>query len=340
MKRTQGRSVLMIYTGGTIGSELNRSSGSLRPVQFERVMEFIPEVAQLEIDVDVHSFAEPVDSSDMNPLIWKDLAGLIRSNYHRYDGFVILHGTDTMSYSASALSFMIENCGKPVIFTGSQLPVNQIRSDARENLITALEIAGGNTGVREVCIYFEYKLFRGNRSIKMSSEHFDAFVSPNYPILGEAGVHLKIYDDYLLKPEEKEVLFKDQLEDSVFALRIFPGISLKRIEYILNDPELKGLILQTYGSGNCPTDPAFTRIIREAVDRGMFIGNVSQCPGGNVIPSLYEAGIHLEKAGVCGLGDMTTEAAVTKLMWLSGYRTEESELRALMPLNLRGEIST
>ena len=320
MTNTEKPHILLIYTGGTIGSFRDVQTGSLKPLPFSNIRKLLPEIEQLDIGLDHLSLRNPVDSSDMDPDIWAELAGLIEKNYADYDGFVVLHGTDTMAYTASALSFMLRGLRKPVIFTGSQLPVNIIRTDGRENLVTALEIAalktGGHPAVREVCIYFEYKLYRGNRALKVSSEHFNAFDSPNFPPLAEAGVHIDLNTKYLRKGSGKALTVFKNVCREIAVVKLFPGMNPQVLASVLHTPGLKALVLETFGSGNASAKPEFLDVLAGAVRQNIIVANVTQCMSGKVEQGLYETGRGMESVGVIGAGDMTTEAAVTKLMYL------------------------
>lgn len=313
--------ILLIYTGGTIGMIKDFETGALKAFNFDQLLERIPELHLLDCSIDTYSFDEPIDSSDMNPEHWITIAEVIEKNYNHFDGFVVLHGSDTMSYTASALSFMLKNLAKPVILTGSQLPIGDLRTDAKENLITAIQIAGlqqNNQPVfKEVGLYFEYKLYRGNRTTKISAEHFNAFTSPNLPHLAESGVHLKI-NEHLLEdfyPNAPLQIHKE-LEANVFVLKVFPGINQAVLEAVLNIAPLKGIVLETFGSGNAPTEFWFINALQKAIDRGVKIVNVTQCWGGSVDMGKYETGTALKQIGVVSGHDITTEAAITKLMVL------------------------
>ena len=336
--------LLIIYTGGTIGMVHDRNTGSLVPIDFRYISEHVPELKKFGYDLHSVSFEPAIDSSNIDPSVWIRMARVIEENYDRYDGFVILHGTDTMAYSASALSFMLENLSKPVIFTGSQLPIGLLRTDGKENLITAIEIAAasehGNPAVPEVCIYFDNKLSRGNRTTKLSAEHFDAFSSPNYPYLAEVGLHLKYNKGYINRPQRnrKLIVHKD-FNTNVAILKLFPGISSNFIRAITGTRGLKGIIIETFGSGNAPTYEWFTEELLKFLKKGGIILNVTQCHGGSVEMGLYETSRHLLSAGVISGRDLTSEASVTKLMFLLGrYQTREEVIKGLNK-SLAGEIT-
>ena len=338
-------SVLLIYTGGTIGMIHDAETGELKPFNFNQLFAEIPELKKFEMDIDSYAFETPIDSSNMNPKIWVELANLIRANYDCYDGFVILHGSDTMAYSASALSFILENLGKPVIFTGSQLPIGTIRTDGKENLITAIEIAGakenGKPIVPEVAIYFEYALYRGNRTKKISAENFEAFDTPNYPKLAEAGVHIKYNRAAIRHPNPGTKLHVfESWSNEVGFLKLFPGISEYFFRSVLSQKGLKGIILETYGSGNAPHEPWLQNALKEAIDNSLVVVNVTQCSSGKVDQRKYETGSHLEKVGVISGKDITAEAAITKLMLLLGDELLSVEhVKEQLQQNLRGEVS-
>jgi L-asparaginase len=340
---TKKSSVLLIYTGGTIGMMQDARSGELKPFDFKSLSKQIPELQKFDIELSSISFKHPIDSSNMHPDVWIELAGMIGKNYHRYDGFVILHGSDTMSFTASALSFMLQNLSKPVVLTGSQLPIGIIRTDGKENLITAIEIAGskknGRTLVSEVCIYFEYKLYRGNRTFKYNSAHFDAFKSPNYPALAEAGVTISYNTAALLKPSKKALKVHTNLNNDIAVLKLFPGISKKITAAILHAPGIRAVILETFGAGNATTQDWFIRELKSVIDKGVVVLNITQCLEGKVIQGMYETSSHLKKLGVVGGADMTFESAVTKLMFLLAQPLSHQQLIKQLQTNLRGEMS-
>ena len=336
-------SVLLIYTGGTIGMVQDVRSGELKPFDFKLLSKQIPELNKFDIDLSAIAFEEPIDSSNMHPDIWVELAEIIEKNYQQHDGFVILHGSDTMSYTASALSFMLENLNKPVVLTGSQLPIGIIRTDGKENLITAIEIAGakekGESIIKEVCVYFEYKLYRGNRTFKYNSAHFDAFKSPNYPILAEAGVTIHYHKNACLKPGKKALKIHTALDNDITVLKLFPGISKKITAAILNTPGIKAVVLETFGAGNASTEDWFINELKKAIDRKIIILNITQCAEGKVIQGMYETSAQLKKIGVISGGDLTFESAVTKLMFLMGQKLSHQKTIALLQKNLRGELT-
>lgn len=340
---TKKSSVLLIYTGGTIGMMQDARSGELKPFDFKSLSKQIPELQKFDIELSSISFKHPIDSSNMHPDVWIELAGMIGKNYHRYDGFVILHGSDTMSFTASALSFMLQNLSKPVVLTGSQLPIGIIRTDGKENLITAIEIAGskknGQPLVSEVCIYFEYKLYRGNRTFKYNSAHFDAFKSPNYPALAEAGVTISYNTAALLKPSEKALKVHTHLNNDIAVLKLFPGISKKITAAILHAPGIRAVILETFGAGNATTQDWFISELKSVIDKGVVVLNITQCLEGKVIQGMYETSSHLKKLGVVGGADMTFESAVTKLMFLLAQPLSHQQLIKQLQTNLRGEMS-
>ena len=337
------RTVLLIYTGGTIGMVKDKESGVLVPFDFDDLLQKMPELNNLDCNIQPSTLIDPIDSSNIQPEYWLQLATKIEEVYDDYDGFVILHGTDTMSYSASALSFLLENLAKPVIFTGSQLPISDFRTDAKENLITAIQIASDYNSdneavIQEVGLYFENKLYRGNRTTKINSEHFEAFGSLNYPALAESGVYLN-YNKHLFPEKRTENLkvYKG-LNQNVAMIRLFPGMTVSVLDAIINVEGLKGLILETYGSGNAPNKKWFVDSIERAIKKGIVVVNVTQCPAGMVDHSLYEVGLQMHKMGVVGGKDMTAEAAITKLMFVLGNEKFSKNPEKWLRINLRGEL--
>jgi len=337
-------SILLIYTGGTIGMVKDFKTGSLKAFNFKNLLDRIPELQLLDCNIDTVTFKKPIDSSNMKPEYWVRIAEIIETNYNKFDGFVVLHGSDTMSYTASALSFMLENLAKPVIFTGSQLPIGDLRTDAKENLITSIQVASmqykGKPTIKEVCLYFEYKLYRGNRTIKLNAEHFQAFASLNYPDLAESGVHLKINYEYLFKPNlRKKLKVNKNLDENIAILKLFPGISKAVIESVLNSANLKAVILETYGAGNCTTEKWFIDILKITISQGIHIINITQCSGGSVMMGHYETSSTLQKIGVISGKDITTEAAVAKLMYMLGQNISGNTFKTIYEAPLRGEMT-
>lgn len=332
--------VMIIYTGGTFGMTYD-AKGVLIPFDFSLILEQLPSLRNLFLEITVVSFDHPVDSSNIQPVHWKMIAEIIFENYSEQDGFVVLHGTDTMAFTASALSFMLPGLAKPVIVTGAQLPISQPRSDARENLITALEIASakdhGKPRVPEVCIYFDYELLRGNRSKKVESMHFDAFKSENYPMLAKAGVTIDYNDSAIHKPGDEKIQLRARFDTNIAILKLFPGIDKQIVDSILNAKGLKAIILETYGSGNAPSSDWFIDSLKAAIRQGIILVNISQCPGGTVVQGKYETSKSLAEIGVLSGEDMTMEAGVTKLMILLGEQGVEST-RKNFKQPLAGEI--
>lgn len=318
-------------------------SGALKPFNFKKLIKNIPELGQLDCIIDTVSFDKPIDSSNMNTDHWVTLANIIGDRYQNYDGFVVLHGSDTMSYTSSALSYMLENLCKPVIFTGSQLPIGDLRTDAKENLITSIQIAALQENnvpvVQEVCLYFEYKLYRANRTTKINAEQFQAFASPNYPPLGESGVHLKLNREYLSpKTRFKNLTVHTEMDRNVAVFKLFPGFNRPLLKNILGIPGLKVLILETYGAGNAPTDDWFLTDLKEALNSGLHIVNVTQCSGGSVRMGEYETSEALGEMQILNGKDITTEAAITKLMYLLGSNVSAKSFKTIFETSLRGEM--
>jgi L-asparaginase len=335
--------ILLVYTGGTIGMIKDYDTGVLKAFNFDELLQNIPELKILEHEINTLSFDEPIDSSNMNPECWVDIAETINDNFEAYDGFVVLHGSDTMSYTASALSFMFENLTKPIIFTGSQLPIGDLRTDAKENLITSIQIAGlqknGKSVISEVGLYFEYKLYRGNRTTKINAENFQAFASLNHPPLAESGVYLSVDYSALWKPNRRQkTKLNKGFNNDVVVLKMFPGIKASTVDYILSKPGLKGVVLETYGSGNAPSDDWFLDILEEKISKGLYVVNVTQCIGGSVVMGQYETSVRLKKIGVVSGKDISTEAAVAKLMYLLGKYLSPKVFKTIFETSLRGEM--
>ena len=337
--------VLLIYTGGTIGMNRNPQTGALEPFDFKHLLINVPELEQFDLEIDTHTFNPPIDSSDMTPARWTELSHIIADHYEDYDGFVVLHGTDTMAYTASALSYMLENLTKPVIFTGSQLPIGQLRTDGKENLITSIEIAAakdeqGHARVPEVGIYFNGHLLRGNRTTKQSAEEFNAFESFNYPHLVDAGVNITYHSERILKPEWDKLMTPHfRLDNNVIIFSLFPGIREDLVRHIIATPNLKSIVMRTFGSGNAPQRPWVIQALKEATRNGKVVVNISQCMQGAVEMSRYDTGFQLQEAGVISGRDATVESAVTKLMFLQSHYDDPAQVSQLMRKSLRGEIT-
>lgn len=346
MIRREKSSILLIYTGGTIGMKEDPSIQALRPFDFSQILEEVPELGKFAYRIDSYTFDPLIDSSDIEPSSWQALASIIEERYDQYDGFVVLHGTDTMAYSASALSFMIEGLTKPVIFTGSQLPIGVPRTDGKENLISAVEIAAakdqeGNAIVPEVCICFDNVLMRGNRTTKINSDNFRAFRSENYSPLAEAGISIRYNTGLIRKPESWNTrpVFHKSLDTRVSILKIHPGITPQVVRNILCGPESRAVILETYGAGNAPSKEWFLDLIREADRMGKIILNVTQCMAGSVNMDIYATGKFLKQSGVLSGYDSTTESALAKLFFLLGEFQDNGKVKALLETDIRGEIS-
>src|SRR5690606_6620604 len=335
--------ILLLYTRGTIGMIKDFDTGALKNFDFKELLNHIPELKLLDCNIAPMSFEEPIDSSNMNPEAWVEIADIIEQYYEEMDGFVVLHGSDTMSYTASALSFMLENLNKPVILTGSQLPIGDLRTDAKENLITSIQIASlqeeGAAVIKEVCLYFEYKLYRGNRTTKINAEHFEAFASMNYPPLAQSGMHLVVNREALLKSNpNKNLRVHKKFETGIIIMKMFPGMTASAVEHILAYPELKGLIIAAYGTGNVTNETWFIDSLRKIIKQGIPIVNVTQCAGGSVNMGLYETSTDLKKIGVTSGKDATAEAALAKMMYLLGKGVAADEFKNVFETPLKGEM--
>ena len=341
---TYDNNVLLIYTGGTIGMNRNPQTGALEPFKFEHLLSNVPELAQFSTHIATYQFTPPIDSSNMSPRLWIELTHIIADNYDKYDGFVILHGTDTMAFTASALSYMLENLSKPVILTGSQLPIGQLRTDGKENLITSIEIASakhpdGRAIMPEVGIYFNGHLMRGNRTTKQSADNFNAFESFNYPHLADAGVNISYREDLILKPDySKPMTPHFRLDNNVIVFTIFPGIREDLVRHVIATPNLRSIVMRTFGSGNAPQSPWLIKALKEASANGKTIINISQCMAGSVEMGRYDTGYQLKSAGVISGHDSTVESAVTKLMYLQARFSDPEKIRHYLNRNIRGEM--
>lgn len=342
-KKTRSTSVLMIYTGGTLGMVYDTKSRSLVPFDFDQILVNVPELHRLEFELTILTLPKPIDSSNIKPETWIELAQIIKANFEDYEAFVVLHGTDTMAYTASALSFLLENLSKPVILTGAQLPIGIARTDARENLLTALEIASaeinGRPVVPEVAIYFNSYLLRGNRAKKKESSQFNAFRSENYPALAEVGVTIDFNFPFIqtFRPD-LPLIVHEKLDEQVVILKLFPGINQMIVHNVLNTKGLRGVVLETYGAGNAPSDEWFLEELHHATKNGVVIVNVSQCDGGRVLQGHYQTSSKLKDIGIASGSDMTTEAAITKLMFLLGQETEPERVKYRLENNICGEL--
>ncbi|MDR2824195.1 MAG: asparaginase [Prevotellaceae bacterium] len=342
---TTKNSVLLLFTGGTISMSEDAATGALRPINFERLQELLPELKQTGVNIKSIPFRPLIDSSDVGTEMWEKIARLIEKNYNDFDGFVVLHGTDTMAYTASALSFMFENLTKPIILTGSQLPIGMMRTDAKENLLTAIELACaknefGAAMVPEVCVFFEDELYRGNRTTKKNAEHFSAFRSYNYPLLAKAGVHLKYFTSNIRYPEKAAKLrVRTKTDNNIAILKMFPEIGESAVRAVLNAPDLKAVIIESFGSGNVPQKLWFGKALKEAARKGILIVNKTQCNAGSVEMGRYATSLNLVDIGVISAFDCTTEAIVTKLMYLLGEHPSTSEVKKLLKTDIAGEMT-
>ena len=332
--------ILLLYTGGTIGMVRSAANAPLRPFDFSNLLKNIPELSLLDCDITTQTLEKALDSSDINPNDWINIAQVVEEHYNDFDGFVILHGTDTMAYTASALSFIFENLKKPIILTGSQLPIGDLRTDAKENLITAIHLASivnEKNPLPEVCVYFEYKLYRGNRVTKISAENFKAFASPNYPTLAESGVHLDLKQEVIIKNNDLPTLFHHQFQERIMLIKLFPGMQNNWFDFII-EKDIKGLIIETYGSGNAPSNNEFLRGLERIVAHEIPILNITQCYGGSVQQGLYANSSTLNEIGVISGNDLTSEAAIAKMMFLLAF--EDAQMfQNLITKDLRGEIT-
>jgi L-asparaginase len=333
--------ILLIYTGGTIGMIKNPHSGELESFNFKHIHDHVPELNRLNVAIESISFDEPIDSSEMNLTHWQMMSELVEEHYDEYDGFVILHGSDTMAFSASALSFMLQGLKKPIVFTGSQLPIGTIRTDGKENLITAIEIAGmkdenGEAMLQEVAVYFEYSLYRGNRSAKISANQFEAFQSPNYPELAKAGVQIEWQKDRLFRTSLPEFKAFHSMNNSVALIRLFPGMNFAFYQEIFRNEHIQAIVLETYGSGNAPSDALFQSLVTSFIRRGGIVLNITQCGSGAVQQGAYQTSSFFERIGVISGRNLTSEAALTKIMYLLGQ--EDANVREKLQVSLVGEM--
>ncbi len=336
--------ILIIYTGGTIGMINDPATGQLKSFNFDHIYQHVPELSRLNVKLQTTSFEIPLDSSEMNPKYWSKIAQTVFDNYSQYDGFVVLHGSDTMAYTASALSFMLQGLTKPVILTGSQLPIGTIRTDGKENLITSIELAAmknksGEATIQEVSVYFEYSLYRGNRSSKVSANQFEAFRSPNYDLLAIAGVDIKVYEERLFRSSQKDLTLHTNFDNSVALLKIFPGFRADIYSNLFDIKQVKGIILETYGAGNAPSNEEFRGLIERYIAEGGIILNITQCSSGSVQQGKYETSSFFHRIGVLSGGDMTTEAALAKLMYLLGNQPDTEGVKKALTKSIVGELT-
>lgn len=335
--------VLIIYTGGTIGMIEDANTGVLKAFDFKHIYEHIPELGRLNLELTTISINQPIDSSEMNPQHWKEIATLVFKHYEAFDGFVILHGSDTMSYTASALSFMLQGLRKPVILTGSQLPIGIIRTDGKENLFTAIEIAAlknlaGNSIVQEVAVYFEYSLYRGNRTSKTSAASFEAFTSPNFPELAVAGIEIRFNENALYRTTERELVLQTDFSTNVALVKLYPGIKTDWMSSIFDIKQNIGVVIETFGSGNGPTDEAFTSILSKYIEQGGLVLNITQCTSGRVEQGKYETSVHYRNSGVISGGELTSEAAITKMMFVCGLDVPIEAKQQMLQNRIAGEM--
>ncbi|MBW7868656.1 MAG: asparaginase [Brumimicrobium sp.] len=336
--------VLLIYTGGTIGMIEDPKTGVLIPFDFEHLHQQIPELSRINAQLSVESLSESLDSSDMHPNNWKEMAMIIEKNYNSFDGFVILHGTDTMAYTASALSFMLQGIKKPVILTGSQLPVGTIRTDGKENLITSIEIAAckdqkGESIIQEVAVYFEYSLYRGNRTTKVSANAFEAFLSPNYRELAVAGIDIDYHVDAFLRTSLSTPCFRYEMDEKVALMKIYPGFSVKVYQELFDVNLVDAVVIESFGAGNIPNSSDLHKMIENYIQAGGIVINITQCYSGKVAQGKYANSVKLKELGVISGSDLTTEAAITKIMFLLGNYSDKEQIKTLMQHALVGEMT-